>query len=303
MNESSPLSSTTLLAILNASPIGMLLIDRQGDICYANPRAEKVFGYDHNELIHISVNQLVPDKLQQLHEKMRQEFMGDHTPRAMDHGRILPAKTKDGREIQLQLGLTPLKTEKESYVLVSIIDKTNTILKVASYHDSLTGLANRNLFRELAENLRNLAIRNHTGLALLFLDLDGFKGINDECGHAAGDMVLCEVAEILNKSVRKNDIACRLGGDEFLLCLYGINNISHLNKISQNLIQSISNIQKNNKLQAKVSASIGAINTLNPENISLEDMIRYADELMYAAKKAGKNQVIYKDISESTPDI
>jgi len=292
LSKTQPLPDSTFLTIINASPIGMLLANKKGIITFSNPQAESIFGYTHSEFKEITVNQLVPDKLRKLHEQMRSDFNHSPTPRAMAYGRTLPAVTRNGVEIQVQLGLTPLKTDNEDAVLISIIDISNQILKVASYHDALTGLANRNLFKELASNLQSLSIRNKTSLSLLFLDLDGFKKVNDQSGHATGDRVLCQVASILTQSIRKNDIASRIGGDEFVLCFYDIKDIEHLQTLARNLIKQVTSIRKVDGHNVKIGASIGAIMAPNPLNMSIEDMIKSADRLMYSAKKAGKGQAI-----------
>ncbi len=280
------------LAIINASPIGMILVDDKGDIVFSNPKAEDIFGYTHDEFSGLAINQLVPQELHKIHEAKRKNFMNNSSPHAMDYGRLLPAQKQDGQEIQVQIGLTPLQVLSQHYVLVSIIDTSNQVVKIASYHDALTGLANRNLFKEIATNLRNLAIRHQTSLSILFLDLDGFKNVNDQFGHACGDNTLCSVANILNNSVRKNDIACRLGGDEFVMCFYGIESISHLESLSKGLIEKISSLNHIGDCKVDISASIGAVHSLTPEQTSIEEMIKLADKYMYAAKKAGKGRVI-----------
>jgi len=282
LTETPCFTSEELLTIINVSPVGMILVNADGNINLSNSKAESIFGYEHNEFINLSVNQLVPDKFYESHEKMRKDFVDRPTPRAMDYGRVLLGKTKSGEEIQLQLGLTPITLSHDHFILVTVIDISNQILKVASYHDSLTGLANRNLFSEF----------NKTSLSVLFLDLDGFKVINDDFGHAAGDAVLCQVADILNDSVRKNDIACRMGGDEFLLCFYGVEKISYLNAMANNLIEEISSISLANGDKLGVGVSIGAINVKKPENLTLDKIISLADKLMYEAKQAGKGLVV-----------
>ncbi len=290
--STSDYSFELISAIINASPIGMLLVNNRGKIVFSNDKSENIFGYDKNELINLSVNCLVPDKLREMHEIIRDEFVSSSSPHAMDYGRILPGRKKNGFEIQLQIGLTPLIFKNKNYILASIIDIYNQVLKVASYHDALTGLANRNLFRELANNLHSLSIRNRIGLSMLFLDLDGFKSVNDQFGHATGDGVLCKVADILNNSVRKNDVASRIGGDEFIMCLYGVESILQLEMVAKGIIEKISLIKNINGQKISVGISIGALHITKPEEWLLDDMVKEADKLMYQAKAQGKGGVV-----------
>ncbi len=290
--SSSGYSFELISAIIDASPIGMLLVDGRGKIVFSNTKSENIFGYGEHELIGLSVNCLVPDKLREIHESIRDEFVNSSSSHAMDYGRVLPGRKKNGFEVQLQIGLTPLQFENKNYILASIIDIYNQVLKVASYHDALTGLANRNLFRELANNLHSLSIRNRLGLSMLFLDLDGFKNVNDKFGHATGDGVLCKVADVLSASVRKNDIVSRIGGDEFIMCLYGIESMQQLEIVAKTIIEKVSLIKKINDQAVSIGISIGALYIARPEEWLLDDMIKEADKLMYRAKAMGKGGVV-----------
>ena len=289
------LSDEMLMSMLNALPVGTLLTTREGKIIFSNPKSEDLLGFDKGELSGCSVDKLVPGQYRESHEKMRVDYMNAPTPRSMKNGRVLHALKKNGQEIQVQIGLSPLIVDSINYVLVSIIEVSNQIFKVAAYHDPLTGLPNRNLFNELTETLRNLAIRNGTHLTLIFIDLDGFKDVNDRHGHEVGDLVLCEVADILGKCVRKNDIIGRIGGDEFLMCFYGIESSIDLDNILNNLIKVISSIKNVRGNKIDISASIGAVSTSEPDNFLINDMVKMADKLMYRAKKSGKGKVLYEE--------
>lgn len=284
-------SNELLLSIINALPVGVFLTTVTGEITIANQKAEQIFGFNKDELTGCSVNQLIPERYDESHKKLRQEYFNSPSLRAMDHGRILPALKKNQQEIQVEVGLTPLLIDGQSYVMASVIEASNQILKIASYNDQLTGLPNRNLFLELSGNLRNLAIRNGDRLTIMFIDLDNFKNINDQYGHDTGDLVLCEVANILRDSIRINDIAGRIGGDEFLICLYGIKSIIDIKTISNNIINKISAIKKIEDNKINISASIGAISAALPNTVLLDEMIKMADKAMYKAKHSGKGCV------------
>lgn len=285
------LANDMATAALRALPIGILITSHSGEIIFANSKAHEQFDYGENELIGRSIDQLVPVSRRRNHERTRVEYMQTPSPRAMGHGRVLPGVKKNDDEILAQVGLTPITLDGESYVIASVIEASNQILKTATHNDSLTGLHNRELFTELSDNLRNLAIRNAVGLSLLFVDLDRFKAVNDLYGHATGDLVLCEVADILRKSVRKNDVVGRIGGDEFLVCLYDIGNTADASVIADNMVNQIASIDRVNGCPIEINASIGVVTTAQPDNIRLHDMIKIADKLMYRAKKSKTKKV------------
>lgn len=154
--------------------------------------------------------------------------------------------------------------------------------------DHLTQLPNRRLFRDrLAQEIKN-ANRAHLSMALLFIDLDRFKEVNDTLGHDAGDMLLVETANRISECVRVSDTVARLGGDEFTVILSRITDISHVDRVAQNIIQKLSEPFKLNGEMVNSSASIGI--TLYPaDGLDIEQMIKNADQAMYVAKGKGRN--------------
>jgi diguanylate cyclase (GGDEF)-like protein/PAS domain S-box-containing protein len=155
-------------------------------------------------------------------------------------------------------------------------------------HDRLTGLANRGLFGSLLEHSIERSRRGGARMALLYIDLDGFKGVNDTLGHDAGDAVLVEAARILSACVRKSDVAARLGGDEFCCILNNIDSADSASKIAQQIIDSISIPMQIDGNPVKIGASIGI--ALFPDHPGgAEEIKRAADQAMYVAKRSGKN--------------
>jgi diguanylate cyclase (GGDEF)-like protein/PAS domain S-box-containing protein len=157
-------------------------------------------------------------------------------------------------------------------------------------HDVLTNLPNRFLLSELLTQEMNNALRSGQNLALLFIDLDGFKEVNDTFGHDAGDAVLVSISERMKKIVRKNDIISRLGGDEFVIVINGLKDISHLTPILKRFLFDLRQpiFYENDKLF--VSASIGVSLYPQDEEIGNDALLRQADQAMYEAKMKGKNQ-------------
>lgn len=157
-------------------------------------------------------------------------------------------------------------------------------------HDALTGLPNRNRFHERLEQALESARCEHLRLALLYLDLDGFKRINDRYGHDLGDQLLREAGERIRGCVRQSDMVARLGGDEFVVLLYGIAHPDHAMAVAEAIRNEL---QKPFSLEGQavhVSASIGI--ALHPEDgEEKKPLLRHADNAMYAAKRKGGNRL------------
>lgn len=245
-----------LSAVLDVLPVGLLLLNEQLCIEFSNPKVQDLLGYSASELNGLPVDRLVPDDLRSGHRNHRDAFRQDTQPRAMDDGRILPARHKQGHRVFVKIGLSPLVIADNKSVLISLIETTNDILKVAECYDPLTGLANRQLFYRMSETLRHLALRNKAGLGLLFLDLDKFKDVNDNFGHATGDELIRAVGREILAGVRKQDVVGRLGGDEFAICLYNIKDKSALERFARSLVSKVEAIDLPGHPEVQAGVSI-----------------------------------------------
>ena len=156
-------------------------------------------------------------------------------------------------------------------------------------HDNLTNLANRGLFYEIVDKQLRVAARNGSLLSLLFIDLDGFKKINDQFGHAAGDNLLREVASRLRGALRQSDTCARLGGDEFAVALPDTD-AQDAELIAVKVIKCLSEPYEFDSSLMHISASIGIAAALN-NNTNVEALVRSADDAMYVAKVAGNARV------------
>ncbi|MBB3211358.1 diguanylate cyclase (GGDEF)-like protein [Herbaspirillum sp. Sphag1AN] len=153
--------------------------------------------------------------------------------------------------------------------------------------DALTKLPMRDMLLEQADNMRMASVEAGAGFATLFIDLDGFKNINDRFGHEHGDIVLIRAADAVSSLLREQDIAGRIGGDEFVVCLTapGDNLQKIATKLSERIVEKI----------AKIGEGIGASVGISVSNTSIDEAIRQADEAMYDSKKAGRNRsTIYR---------
>jgi diguanylate cyclase (GGDEF)-like protein len=162
--------------------------------------------------------------------------------------------------------------------------------KLIAQRDPLTGAYNRLYFDQHLENAIELALKFHYKIALFFIDLDGFKSLNDTLGHDAGDFVLKEVAADLNHTIRGNDIVARIGGDEFVIVISPLSNECKERGFSLRLLETISQKRTYKKQEVNVSASIGG--AIYPDDAkTAEQLMKCADEAMYKAKKSGKKSV------------
>lgn len=178
---------------------------------------------------------------------------------------------------------------KEADEVGRALTKASAMLMAAQHkanHDVLTGLANRALFEEILGHQLAICSRTETNFALIYIDLDGFKAVNDVHGHAAGDAMLCMVATRLRSAIRESDLAARLGGDEFALILTHTG-LAAAQVVAQKLIDSLSAPYSIGSLALEISASIG-IAAYPESGATSEALSQRADEAMYKAKAMGK---------------
>ena len=155
--------------------------------------------------------------------------------------------------------------------------------------DSLTGLYNRYQFNEELPISLARGVRSGLALALLFLDIDHFKQVNDTCGHAVGDLVLKEFANRLKRGVRQTDLVARLAGDEFIVVLEGLHDQSEADSLARNILAAINQPFGVGEQTLTVTASIGvALNLASPEPNAM-DLLARADTALYRAKASGRN--------------
>jgi diguanylate cyclase (GGDEF)-like protein/PAS domain S-box-containing protein len=161
-------------------------------------------------------------------------------------------------------------------------------LRQLAFHDPLTLLANRNLFRDRVQHALTLAQFGQSSVAVMFLDLDNFKNINDSLGHDAGDCLLQAVAQRIVKTTRSSDTVARLGGDEFAVLLEGIATITEVGRLADALIETLDLPFTLEGMEVRVAASIGV--AFSTPDTGAEALLSNADIAMYHAKAAGKNR-------------
>ncbi|MFP3979446.1 diguanylate cyclase domain-containing protein [Marinobacter sp. KMM 10035] len=186
-------------------------------------------------------------------------------------------------EVQLIFAMSIIST-----VLIGLVHEQKDIFYEESIYDELTGLANMRLFKKLSASMIANAERNTETIALLFVDIDGFKAINDTFGHRAGDQALEKIGELLKNSLRDADFVARYGGDEFIIQLNGGISEKDAGAVASSIIKNMSKPFQFDNGAATIGASIG-IAIYPKDGANVDTLISKADKAMYAAKKSGKN--------------
>ncbi|OUR63636.1 hypothetical protein A9Q79_09860 [Methylophaga sp. 42_25_T18] len=208
---------------------------------------------------------------------------------------IVSSRKKDGEVMVEWLSLSAVKNDDDNhhhYVAVfseitHLADRLSDMEHLA-YHDALTGLPNRILLADRIEIAIANADRKKEFLAVCYVDLDGFKPVNDQLGHEAGDEVLKTIAQRLLKVLRSNDTVARVGGDEFVLLLGDLKKMDDYQELLDRVLIEVAKPMQLNNNAVTVTASIGV--TIYPQDKSLvDDLIQHADRAMYQAKQAGKS--------------
>jgi len=222
--------------------------------------------------------------------------------------REIEIQAAGGRFISIRSILTPIRgvDGKVAYLVaegqdltqrkqleLALIQEKEVAENLAS-HDFLTGLPNRRYFMKYAEDKLSLAQRRGERLALLYVDLDGFKAINDDISHQAGDTVLATLGEKIAHFVRKGEMVARLGGDEFAMLIYGYKETGELEFAAKRLIELCAAPIDIDGLEVKVGISVG-ISTYPEHAVSMDELISSADEAMYKVKRTTKGSFLFAD--------
>ena len=213
-------------AILDAALDCIITMDHEGRILEFNPAAEEVFGYSRDEAIGREMAELIiPEQLREAHRTGLRRLIETGQPTIAGRRLETTALRADGTEFPIELAVMQVRVAGRPPVftgyLRDITERKKAEAEVAflAYHDKLTGLPNRAMFEQHLDLALARARRDDLAVAVLFLDLDNFKLVNDSLGHAAGDKLLLEVTSRLRTAARETDLVGRQGGDEFLLLL------------------------------------------------------------------------------------
>jgi len=271
----------------------VMITDENADIEYINPKVCAITGYEKTELIGSNARIFQADDLD-----MDMEMISDLWERinlGSEWQGEIQLRKKDGADIWVLVSISCVKNERKqiSHFItvcedVSQLKEAHLRMEELAYVDSLTGLANRVLFRDRLEQALKGLSRTKGSAALLYLDLDEFKRINDSMGHDVGDALLMKVAETLRQCVRYQDTVARMGGDEFVILLTDIDGMSGASAVARKIMESMSQPVQLLKNEILITPSIGI--TLAPaDSLNADILLKNADMAMYKAKSSGRN--------------
>lgn len=299
-------SEARLRAIFNSVDDGIVTINASGIIESINPAIVATLGYRKEEVIGKNVSMLMPEPHRSNHDEYIRHYLTTGQARIIGVGREVEAQRKDGTTLPIELRINEMTLQSGRFFIATLRDISarkqaeQRILHLAT-HDPLTDLPNRNLLNDRIAQAITQASRRNSRVAVLFLDMDGFKFINDTHGHDVGDQLLIEVAQRIKRMLRNEDTIARQGGDEFIVALPDIDAVTGVIDVAQKLLKTLSVPYKIQGQQLDTSASIG-ISLYPDDGDDAETLIRKSDAAMYSAKKSGRNRyVLLSSSSASLP--
>lgn len=295
-------SQNHLQAIIHNAMDGIITIDENGAVLGFNPAAEQIFGYTQQEMLGQNLNVLMPQAMRNEHDGYLQHYKQTGESKIIGmRGREVKATRKNGEQFPMELSASEMTLGSQRYfvgIVRDITERKRAEDKIAhlAHFDYLTDLPNRSMLLDNLEHAISHAKRNQQKLAVLFLDLDGFKRVNDTLGHDAGDMLLQVVSKRLKKSIRGSDSVARVGGDEFIFVLNEIGSGENAAIAAQKIVNTLAKPFELKGQQCQVGGSIGI--AIYPDSAQIPKiLVKQADDAMYLAKQSGKNTYrFYHDV-------
>ena len=264
-----------------------------GLIRFWNTGAQTIFGYEESEIIRQPILQLLQEEDRDNSAQIRTIFRSSLKNDGKNFE--LVGLKKDSQEFSMEVSLSSWTDDGVRFIVAVIRDITERKLseekiRYQANFDALTALPNRSYFTTLLASAISMAQRHKFKVALMFIDLDRFKWVNDNLGHAAGDLLLKEVAKRLKAVLRLNDTVARLGGDEFTVIAQSITSADQARMVAEKILEQLNTPFYLEGQKAMISGSIGI--TLFPDDAdSTETLLKNADQAMYTVKEAGRGDI------------
>lgn len=287
-----------LVAIIRNAPDAYISMDESGRVTEWNRQAEEMLGWERSETLGQALDQLIiPEALREAHQHGLKRYLKTGVGKVLNQRVELSALRRDGTEVPVEVRITALVSDSGRMFCAFITDITErkrlqSFLLAQALRDPLTGLPNRRALNDRLPEAIARAKRSGQAVAVLFMDLDGFKAINDRLGHQRGDTLLQQFAERVSTCIRRSDTLARLAGDEFVVLLEGMADpdndpISVARKILDKASQPF---DLDEGVQGHIGASIGIAVYRRGDPEDAELLLQAADERMYRAKAEGKGQ-------------
>jgi diguanylate cyclase (GGDEF)-like protein/PAS domain S-box-containing protein len=293
LQQSLELESVKSHKIVEMAAEGIVSIDTKGHILSFNRAAQRIFGYSEQEIVGKNVSMLMPQPDRDRHDEYLMRYLQSGESHVIGLNREVQGMRKDGATFPMDLAISEVKIGDTHLFtgMVRDISEQKLALKQIeqlAHYDSLTHLPNRTLFYDRLGQAIMMAKRNKRSIVLMYIDLDGFKQVNDILGHYGGDLLLVEVAKRLRLCVRESDTLARLGGDEFTVILNDTHEIEDMEMLAKKIIESIAKPFDLEGHPVNIGVSIG-IARYPDEASTAGTLLIVADKAMYAAKASGKN--------------
>lgn len=282
-------NTNDVIMVMDSTPL-----DEGGPfIVYVNPAFENLMGYQSDEVVGKNPSILQgADTDQSTRSGIREAMSAGDRIRTQ-----ILNYTKSGQALWMDINIVPIFNERGELGYFAAIERDLTEIKLLQSRleklastDDLTGLANRNAFMSKAETEFLRAQRYKRSLSVIMIDVDHFKCVNDEHGHAVGDIVLREVSKICGEALRDSDTLGRIGGEEFVLLLPDTP-IKNAEYVAERMRKQLASSPiKHNNIELLVTASFG-VATIDHKDGTFNALIERADQAMYDAKKSGRNKV------------
>lgn len=293
-----------LANVLGTVRDAIITIDQKGNVQSINAAGERMFGYPKNLVLGQNIKMLMPSQYAEHHDNHLDRYVKTGESELINNSMEFEGQHANGAVFPIELSVTEMMEGSQRLftgVIRDITERKKAMDKIQhlAHHDALTHLPNRNLYIERVERAIHRSRRSNKPLALMFVDLDKFKPINDELGHEAGDAVLKTVAERMLACVRQSDTVARFGGDEFVAILENLDHAESASVVAQKVLSTVPKpIKVTDGKTARVGASIG-ISIFPDDGETMDELARAADEAMYAVKEEGRNNFkFYRDIKD-----
>lgn len=292
-------TSSSLLPFIDALPDAVVIVNNDHRIALVNSRAGEMFGHPVDTLKGSDLSMLIPKLHRDTHRHRVGDYFQNPTPRSMGLNKRFCGVHADGTEIPVDITINTIMLDGCVVAMALVRDvsyqrELEERLIRESLTDEMTGFFNRKHFNNQLSALHSGFTRSGLPSSVIMFDFDHFKNINDQYGHAAGDIVLIDTAKMIKEELRPLDVACRIGGEEFAIIMPNtrIESAATLAERIRKQIEATDFRLENTVFHATVTMSVASF---LPSDQSYDSLVRRADKALYIGKAAGRNCIASQD--------